>query len=493
MERSAGWPAARLLSVLVPLVAAFVMWRSLVDNYFFADDFLHLFDLVTLPLPRFLTQIWGGHLYLVRNGVFAAMYRMFGPEPAPWFWSVLLTHLLNVLLLHRLILRTTEDALVACLGATLWAASPALEGALGWYAVYGQVLLTALVLIVCGALTGVIASGRTVSTARALAWGALLAAGAACFGTGLGIAAAFPLVTLLALPSRQGAVRTAVVLALTAGAMFAVYTALWDRSSDIDPRGRELLSSASILAATPAILALGAALLGFSASTLILGPFGLDAGYPDPATLGAVAFVALLLAAGLVAADAAHRRRFLWLGVLLIASCATIAAGRATIIASWQVSIDRSAAWPRYHYLLLALLTVLLSLALAALRALRPRAGALVTGGAIVWLAARLVLLAVRPHAIDHHDAERAETAAVLRAIGTAVAAAPPGSTVTIQNRPFVAARIGRSFPGWAGVFVIHFPTNTVDGRPVRFIARQGDAVLAAQLGGRVAELLGLP
>ena len=58
MERSAGWPGARLLSVLVPLVAAFVMWRSLVDNYFFADDFLHLFDLVTLPLPRFLTQIW---------------------------------------------------------------------------------------------------------------------------------------------------------------------------------------------------------------------------------------------------------------------------------------------------------------------------------------------------------------------------------------------------------------------------------------------------
>ena len=195
----------------------------------------------------------------------------------------------------------------------------------------------------------------------------------------------------------------------------------------------------------------------------------------------------------MVAADAAHRRRFLWLGVLLIASCATIAAGRATIIASWQVSIDRSAAWPRYHYLLLALLTVLLSLALAALRARRQPARALATGGAIVWLAVRLVLLAVRPHAIDHHDAERAETAAVLRAIGTAVAAAPPGDTVTIQNRPFVAARIGRFFPGWAGVFVIHFPTNTVDGRPVRFIPRQGDTVLAAQLGGRIAELFGRP
>ena len=491
MERSAGWPAARLLSALIPLVAAFVMWRSLVDNYFFADDFLHLFDGRASP-PAFSTQMPGGHLYLVRNAVFAGMYRVFGPEPAPWFWSVLLTHLLNVLLLHRLIVRTTGDALVACLGATLWAASPALEGALGWYAVYGQVLLTALVLIVCGALAGVITSGRTVSMARALAWGALLAAGAACFGTGLGIAAVFPIVILLALPSRQGAVRTAVVLA-DGGRVFVVYTALWDRSSDIDPRARELLSWASILAATPAVLALGAALLGFSASTLVLGPFGLDAGYPDPATLGAVVFVAVLLVAGVVAADAAQRRRFLWLGVLLLASCATIAAGRATIIASWQVSIDRSAAWPRYHYLLLALLTVLLSLALAALRARWPPARALATGGAIAWIAVRLVLLAVRPHAIDHHDAERAETAAVLRTIGTAVAAAPPGNTVTIQNRPFIAARIGRSFPGWAGVFVIHFPTNTVDGRPVRFIARQGDAVLAAQLGGRVAELFGRP
>jgi hypothetical protein len=492
MERSPAWPVARLLSPLVPLVAAFVVWRPLLDNYFYADDFLHLFDLVTLPLARFLTQIWGGHLYLVRNGVFAAMYAAFGPEPRPWFWSVLLTHVLNVLLLHRLILRTTGDALVACLGATLWGTSPALEGALGWYAVYGQVLLTTLVLVVCGALAGVIISGRSVSTARALAWGALLAAGAACFGTGLGIAAAFPLVIPLALHRRQHSLRTAVLLALTAAAVFAAYMALWNRSTDIDARARALLSSASILAATPAVLALGAALMGFSASTLVLGPLGLDTGYPDVPTLGAAALVGVLLAAGAVAADATQRRRFVWLAVLLVAACATIAAGRATILTSWQVSIERSAAWPRYHYLLLALLTSLVCLALAALRALARPAGALVTAGVTVWLAVCLVLPAVRPHAIDHHDAERTETDAALRAIGAAIAAAPPGSTVTIRNRPFIAAQIGHSFPGWAGVFMIHFPANTVDGRRVRFIARASD-VVAEERGGRVAELLGSP
>jgi hypothetical protein len=493
MGRPAAPPAVRLLSALVPLAAALLAWRSLPDTYFFADDFVHLFDLVTLPLPRFLTQIWGGHLYLVRNTVFAGMYAVFGPDPRPWFWSVLLTHALNVLLLHRLILRMTGDDLLACMGATVWGTTPALEGALGWYAVYGQVLLTTLVCAVLWSLAGVIATGRTVSTARAFAWGALLAAGAACFGTGLGIAAAFPLVLLLALETRQRSVRAAVVVALTAAATFAIYAVLWKRTPDLEPRARELMSWASILASTPTVLALGAALLGFSASTLLVGPLDLDVGYPDATTLGAAALVMAIVIAGWVAADAARRRRLLWLAVLVVAACATIAAGRASILVSWQVSIARSAAWPRYHYLLLALVTVLLCLALAALRARGRAAGAFVTGGAAVWLAARLVVLVVRPHAIDHHAAERADTSRVVQAVQQAVAAAPPGGTVTIQNRPFGPARLGRPFPGWAGVFVITFPSNTVDGRSVRFIARDGDDALARQRGGRIAALLPPP
>jgi hypothetical protein len=342
-------------------------------------------------------------------------------------------------------------------------------------------------------LAGVTASGRTVSTARAFAWGGLLAAGAACFGTGLGIAAAFPLVLLLALETRQGSVRAAAVVALTAAATFAVYAILWNRASDLDPRARELMSWASILASTPTVLALGAALLGFSASTLVVGPLDLDVGYPDATTLGAAALVMAIVIAGWIAADAARRRQLLWLAVLVVAACATITAGRATILASWQVSIARSAAWPRYHYLLLALVTVLLCLALAALRARGRAAETLVTGGAAIWLAARLVVLVVRPHAIDHHVAERTNTTRVVEAVQQAVAAAPPGGTVAIQNRPFGPARLGRLFPGWAGVFVITFPSNTVDGRAVHFVARDGDDALARQRGGRIAALLPPP
>ena len=493
MGRPAAPPATRLLSALVPLVATLVAWWSLPDTYFFADDFVHLFDLVTLPLPRFLTQIWAGHLYLVRNTVFAGMYAVFGPDPRPWFWSVLLTHALNVLLLHRLILRLTGDHLLACMGATVWGTTPALEGALAWYSVYGQVLLTTLVCAMLWSLAGAIGTGRTVSTARALAWSALLAAGAASFGTGLGIAAAFPLVVLLALETRQRSVRAAAVVALTAAATFAIYAVLWNRTPDLDPRARELMSSASIVAAIPSVLALAAALLGFSASTLLVGPLDLDVGYPDATTLGAAALVVAIGIAGWLAADPAGRRRLLWLAVLVVAACTTIAAGRATILVSWQVSIARSAGWPRYHYLLLALVTVLLCLALAALRARGRAASALVTGGAAIWLVARLVVLVIQPHTINHHEAERAETTRVVQMVRQAVAAAPPGGTVTIQNLHFGPANLGRLFPGLAGVFVIMFPSNTMDGRAVRFVARDGDDARARERGGRIAALLTPP
>src|SRR5262249_56928071 len=136
----------------------------------------------------------------------------------------------------------------------------------------------------------------------------------------------------------------------------------------------------------------------------------------------------------------------------------------------WRLSIAFSAAWTRYHYLLLALLTALVCVALAALRARGRVGGTLVAGGAAIWLAARIVVLTVRPHAIDHHDAERAETAEVLAAIREAAAGAPPQGTAVIRNRVFNSARIQRSFPGWAGVFVLYFPGNTIHGRTLRFV-----------------------
>ncbi len=426
----------------------------------------------------------------MRNTVILAMFEAFGAEPRLWFASVLLTHLLNALLLHRVIHRFTCDRWLACVGATLWATCPALEGALGWYSVYGQVLLTTLVLIVLARLADTVVSGRPLSTRGALGWSALLVLGGCSFGTGLGIAAAFPLVATLALPPQQRSARVLAVLVVAAVLLFATYAAVRAGATGLEPRARELLSPGAILRAIPEVLALEAQLLVFGASTLLVGFLGLDPGCPGAIAAIAAAACVVVVAAAWLTSDAAGRRLLLALTLLVVAAYGAIAAGRATVLEAVRVPLSLAAAWPRYHYLPLALLALLQMVALGALRARSRSAQRVVYGAGALWMAARLLVLATRPVPIDLHDAERMETEAVLRSIRAAVAATPPGATVVIENKGFPAAGLPGRFPGWAGVFVIHFPENAVDGRPVRFVAGEGDWQLAQERGGRIAALV---
>ena len=59
-----------------------------------------------------------------------------------------------------------------------------------------------------------------------------------------------------------------------------------------------------------------------------------------------------------------------------------------------------------------------------------------------------------------------------------------------IENRPFGPAAVPWLFPGWAGLFVIEFPDDIVDGRSVRFQASDADWRLAQSRGGRIAALV---
>jgi hypothetical protein len=77
------------------------------------------------------------------------------------------------------------------------------------------------------------------------------------------------------------------------------------------------------------------------------------------------------------------------------------------------------------------------------------------------------------------------------------IEAAAPGSDVYLLNHDLQA--VGpmfiprREFPGWAGLFVIFFPSNVVSGRRVYFV--EPDDVLREQLahGRRAASLFVAP
>jgi hypothetical protein len=480
----------RLLAPLVPLVAALWMWHPILGAFFYADDFIHLFDLLTLGVPRFLAQPWGGHLYLVRNAVFVALYDAFGAEPRPWFWSVLLTHLLNVLLLYRAARRLTGDVLLACAAATVWGTCPMLEGALGWYSVYGQVLLTTLALIVLGDLAGMLRAGGRLSARTAARWGLLLAIGGACFGSGLGIAAAFPLVAAVALPAGQRSGRALAVLVVAGVAILALYAGVRiGAAALLEPRARAVLAPGALLAELPTAIVLTAQLLAVGAYTLPFGFLGLALDPTAMMTLGAAVTAALGLG-GWLAADARARRALLALALLPLVAYGTVAFGRTTSLEVINLPAAHAATWPRYHYLALALLTVAGTAALGAITARRPAAGVTISAAAVVWTLVRLAFLVTRPPALDLHRGARVETGRALAAIREAAAAAPPGGTATIENRPFGPAAVPWLFPGWAGVFLIHYPDDTVEGRTVRFRVDDTDWHLAQSRGGRIARLV---
>ena len=160
-----------VLAPLLPLVAALAVWTPLRHNFFWSDDFVHLYDIATRSLWSFSSELFLGQLYLVRDLVFAGLFHAFGPDPRPYFWSVLLTHAVNVLLLERAIRAFAGDVVLSAVGAVLWGTCPVLEGALGWYSAYGRVLLTTLVLVVIADLGVAVAGRETLRPRRALVLG----------------------------------------------------------------------------------------------------------------------------------------------------------------------------------------------------------------------------------------------------------------------------------------------------------------------------------
>src|SRR5262249_15495998 len=173
------------------------------------------------------------------------------------------------------------------------------------------------------------------------------------------------------------------------------------------------------------------------------------------------------------------------------AAYGTIPAGRAILFEAAHTPLPIAAMGARYQYLALAVIAVLVCTALAQVAARGPTASALVLGTTGLWLVARIATLVLRPFPIDHWDAQRAETMAMLAAIRQEIARTPPGQVATIENQPFgLSHGLPAMFPGWAGMFVVFVPDSTVDGRPVRFLVSEDDFQRAQARGGRIAALV---
>jgi hypothetical protein len=455
------------------LVPSAVVYRRILRNYFLGDDFRHLWEIADWGFLPFVLGPHGGHVYLVRNLVFYACAALFGFDPRPYFVLVLATHLVNVALLFLVLSELGSDAALAAFGATLWGVLPLHEGTLGWYSVYGQVLSATVLLAflrrVCRAANGTAELGPR----RAVAWCLVLLAGETCFGTGLSVAlVAGVLAFLLLPPSRLRLGVVAVLCSLLALApllyvsLVSLYAHFWDGGEPFAALPANPRRAAPLVAD----MLVGLVENGVAGALVPYACGGANA--PAACTLVARVFGVAVLAAVVVLAGVTRRRLLAWI-VLLLAVYGLIALGRAPIAWSLHKTTAQMAATARYHYV--ATIPVVLLLC-GILDRLRP----LVAGRP--WLEPALLaawtgvvgVLWLRAPGIDHHDAERAETAELLATVHTLVDASPPGADVYVPNRTFAGVGFSgatrRTFPGWAAIFMITEPANVVRGRRVHFV-----------------------
>src|SRR5262245_225374 len=90
--------ARSAVACAVAVALAAVAYYPVTANYFFADDFLNLYHIANDRLIEYLVMPNGGHVLFARNAVFYASRLLFGTNPAPYFWIVFVTHLVNVAL-----------------------------------------------------------------------------------------------------------------------------------------------------------------------------------------------------------------------------------------------------------------------------------------------------------------------------------------------------------------------------------------------------------
>jgi len=474
--------------VLVALAFAAWVYHPIKEISFFADDFVHLAAIESDGILDFLLAPFGGHNYLVRNLAFVASWELFGLRASLYYWTVLLTHLLNVWLLFGVLRALTASAALACVGAAVWGTLPLCLGALGWYSVYGQVLVATILLVVLDGLARLAATGEPLSARTAWLWYGLLLAGTTCFGVGIGVALAFPLVLFLLLPAawRRPVLRAAyLALPAVALAMYFGFRRLYPLIAPLS--WEETWQEYVALTGYGSIPPMLGHLLAYSVAGTTLG-FFLPKAFPSPASWTAVAAFAAGLGLVLWRGDGATRRAALAMAALGVSVYVLIAAGRSPTYAIFSIEPARAASVARYHYVGSIPTVVLLCLVLRQLGRLPgvrrvPAPLWLVAGLAVLVYGIRSVGVAIQDYRWTRDYFWRTAVE-----IQEGVRAAPGNGTVYLENKRTPASILGpvipnRLFPGRAGVFVLLHPTDEIDGRTVRFV--EPDQEVASFYRGR--------
>jgi hypothetical protein len=480
-----------------PVIATLFVQFEVLFNGFLFDDYMHLYDLSNIPFLDALLKA-NEHLLYSFKTVMWLVKSLFGANPFAFMLLGLIIHLASVRLLFEIISRLTGKDNLAAFGAALWGMCPYAVGTLGWVSVHGQAYATAAILWV---LLDVVRYSKTpsvLSNGLLIRHAFLLIVAATSFGAGLSSTVVFPFVVALWNPLPTQRNRLIAVYGSVALAMIALYLlVLAEPGEGIDKRSIVLWRGFGGISKS---LGAFAELLSIGFSALIFGPLIVGKiSLVQEESLSSVApmialFTALpLLVLGCVVSGINECRRVFAFLILPCAAYGLIAYARS---GGW-LAIHTEAY--RYHYLAPAILAIILCLILSSLfdrlpeRLLSYGRASLVTWLALVILPFHLgPLTAVKEPQLLRQTKQHKDS---MRTIETALEKSTDQTKIYITNKPFMlywGRYTPQHFPGLAALFVMSYPSNTVDGKQVYFLEESEHIVLMAQAqkGSRISELL---
>jgi hypothetical protein len=432
---------------IVAIGLSVVVYAPILQNYFWQDDFRMLQLLLNWPLGRFLTGRFNDHLLIVRNAFYAGMYAVAGADPLPYYCVLLVLHGINVGLVFATVYTVTRSAALACLAAAAWGTCPLNEGALGWIAASGNVVVATTTLAVLYDAVRAAWRRAAVGLARSMLWAGLLLAGAESFGTGLGLAIAGPLAMAWLVWDRLTLAARGLLLAVP---VFTIWLYGWNQQ----PTLAEQLSPSGLAMAEMLF-----DLQAFGVTTLVRGfahtPSIFERIPWSLASLTVFFVTALAMCVWAIAAarcsSGRTRRLLITLAVLALCDYGSIALGRAPMIERANQSLLGWAAQTRYHYSGTTFLAIGLAVALSTLFGKRLAVWAHAT--LLVWLTVFAISYTRTPWTIQHYDDERQRVAHVLARIDAVIRVTPAWEPVVTYNVPFSE---GPYIAGEASIYVMN-------------------------------------
>ncbi len=127
---------------LAVVAAVILAYAPAVNNGFIADDYmiLHRIDLMKAD-PLYLLDVVPENFRLTSYAVFGILKSLFGYNYFPFYAFNILLHLVNCLLVRRLVLEVTGDERLSSLSALLFAVFQAPQEAVMWLAAMNETLL----------------------------------------------------------------------------------------------------------------------------------------------------------------------------------------------------------------------------------------------------------------------------------------------------------------------------------------------------------------